>query len=407
MLDSRWVARLFEQNWPDGEDEQRRSVRVHRCDLLTTRYWPGVSCVCTYLLSAKRADQGDFSTIGVVKTTTEGSHLRLFWPDLRLPFLDAALDDQAMLDRLVALPAVIESLGLPEGLTITPVRYWPGSRCTLRYDLHAPAGSLTCYGKVLATVGPWLVPALDALYEHSQSHPRMLRIPRVLAHWPELHMLIQLGMPGEPLWEKVLAPATTPSRCSEWLRACGAGLAALQECQGLQAPVCTLSDEVARLYKAVPPLAALRPAWAERALATLETLHERAAAQAEPPPVASHGAFRVSKMLLAEDSLALLDFDSLCLANAASDVASFLAHLEQMAFRHRQWPISLAEAKRTFLSSYREGGGCADEGWLALYQSAELLRLAPYSARDLTMRRSPQAIEQFLCRSAALLQASG
>lgn len=429
-LDLRWVAKLFEQGWPDGEGEYGHSVRVHHCELLTARHWPGTSCVTTYLLQAERAGQGDFSIIGVVETTTEGCRLRLFSPDPELPFLAAVLDDSAMLGRFVALPEVTESLGSPESLVITPVRYWPGSRCTLRYDLRAPAGSLTCYGKVLARVKPWMVPALDALYEHSQCCPAMLRVPRLLAYWPELHMLVQQGMPGEPFQQRVFDPAASPSRCREWLRACGTGLAALQECQGLQAPVRTLSDEAAGMYKALPSLTALRPAWAERAKAALGALQKRAAAQVEPPPVASHGAFKITKLLVAENGLALIDLDTLCLANAASDVASFLAHLDYMAMR-RPRPfvplkgtfgaplegtfraplpgrsIPLAEAKRTFLLGYQQGGGRVDEGWLRLYQAAELLRQALHSARNLGLCRSPQATERLLDKSAALLGQSG
>ncbi|MBM4430075.1 MAG: hypothetical protein FJ026_06975 [Chloroflexi bacterium] len=406
MLDVTWVAELFERDWPGRDGETGRSVRVHRCDRLTARHLPGMSCRCTYALDAESPGQGRFSTIGVVETTTEGSRHRLFSPDPELPFLDTALDQSVILSRLGTLPAVTESWGAPESLTITPVRYWPGSRCTLRYDLHSPAGSLTCYGKVLASIEPWLAPALDALYEHSQSNPRVPRVPRLFAYWPELHMLLLQGLSGEPLRQRVLEPLGNPLQRGEWLQACGAGLAALQECQHLQLPVRTLSQHAAALYGALSPLAALHPAWAKRAQTVLETLQEMATAQAEPPPVASHGAFRISKLLVVENSLALTDLDTLCLANPASDVASFLAHLEYQACHWTGWLVALAEAKHLFLLGYRQGGGRATEGWLRLYQAAELLRQTFHTVRNVSVGHSPRAIEQLLDQSMALLGCS-
>ncbi|HEX9372999.1 MAG TPA: hypothetical protein VF897_18435, partial [Roseiflexaceae bacterium] len=231
------VTRLFEQRWPGPGD----SPAITKIRAQDTKYQPALRCVTTYELLAERAGAPPQRTIGVVEITPSGIAHRLYDDDPRLPWLAPATDPSLMRGRFADL---LTSTAI-ESCAITPVRYKPGARCVFRYDLDTTAGRQVYFGKLLAEGDDQLMATIGALHEASESLREMPRIPRPLAHWPELHMLLQPEVAGgAELNDLAFDQAQGAALRERWLREAGARLAGLHTTR-VDGPPRTLEDDLA------------------------------------------------------------------------------------------------------------------------------------------------------------------
>ncbi len=389
VFDCRAIARLFEEHWPDLASHTGAPVAIRSCRPSTTKYWPSERCVTTYVLTVEPPGQAAYPTIGVIETTPAGLAPRLFHDDAQLPWLVQAADPAAMLARFSALLKGRADQGRPETCTVTPVRYHPGTRCTLRYDLRLGQGQRTFFGKVLHKNGARLMASMQMLYERSQVEPEMPRVPRPLAYWSELHMLVTQGVEADRLRDRLFDASEAHETRQQWMRDVGLHLAALHACPSIEGRRHRFEHALRSLSPCAAPMSAANPALATRFEALLEEAARFARGRAEPPAVVSHGAFRLSQCWIHKRCLVLIDVDTVGWANPALDVGGFLASLDWHAIRQPRCAASAEHAKRTFLASYREKGAALDERWLALYHAAALLELAGRSFRSLTFRKWP------------------
>ncbi|MFL5806532.1 MAG: hypothetical protein ACJ8CR_32995 [Roseiflexaceae bacterium] len=377
------VARLFERQWPGRDGGPPHITKVKPQD---TKYQPGKRCVTTYELLAERAGAAPQRTLGVVEITPDGVAHRLYDDDPRLPWLADAVDITAIRQRFVALlpDAAVEACA------VTPVRYRAGVRCVFRYDVQTAAGQEVFFGKLLGEGGEQLLATVGALHaagdvQLNARSLRMPRIPRPLAYWPDIHLLIQPEVVGgAELNDLAFDPAQDAALRERWLREAGARLAGLHAAQ-VDGPPRTLADDVAELHEYIAPMAQPDPALARRYEAAVARLAARLG-DSPSPRTATHGAFRTDQYMIEGDELVMIDLDGFCWAEPERDLGNFLAYLRWKAIRKPADADFITRAGQVFMEGYRAAGRAPDERRLAIYQADSLLKVAGRRYRSLTTK---------------------
>jgi aminoglycoside phosphotransferase (APT) family kinase protein len=385
------VSRLYEKRWHGrAEGLGVRARKVHNVD-----YRPSPRCTVAHELTVERGGDGSVETIGVVDVRPAGLRLRLFYQDADLPWLADAADPVQVGRRLAALELAPGS----RIVRVVPVRYRPGARCLLRFDLEAGSHPATLYGKVLATDGHRLSSALSALraIDGRRGAPRVLQ---PLGYVSDLHMLLLPAVAGSEFHRLAFDTTVAPEERLQWMRKAGAALAGLHAEPLPAAPERRLTDDAAYLAefstavaRAVPSLA---PAF-EEAIRLL-----RCATHEEPPAVVSHGSFRSDQLLIEGDEPLMIDLDGLCSANPARDVGNFLAYLRWKSIREPHHSSFIEAAIPSFLAGYGSVRTLPDERWTARYEAGSMLKIAGRRLRKLDVSEWP-LLPQLLDEARVLL----
>jgi hypothetical protein len=388
-LDGVAVGRLFADHWPAARGAPRPSGAIRACRLLDVKYQPAVRCVAIYELLVDAPRGPARPTIGVVELTPARRTHRLFNDDPHLPSLAAATDPGYMRERFATLPAAHDAAGVT-ACAVTPVRYKPGTHCVLRYDLQTPGGPRVVFGKLLGRGGAHLAATLEQLHAVSQAAPGMARVPRPLAYWPDLQLLIQPAVrEGRDLNVCAFDPAAPAAVREQWLHSAGRSLAALHQSAGAMGPQRTLADDLRELATYCASLAQAAPALAERFTAAHDLLALGMRDLVEIAPLPSHGAFRTDQLMLEDGRLVLIDLDSFCWANPARDLGNFLADLRWKAIRNPAQAAAIEQAAGAFLAGYQAAGPLPPAAWRALYEAASLLKIAGRRFRNLSLPEWP------------------
>ena len=358
------VRRSFETTRRDQPSQLRRAG---------VQYSPGESCVVTWeQVAVVPSEDGPDARESVVdilvlEARPDGVHARGFTADSALPGLHDATHAEGMRLRLSALVG-------REALTVrvTPVRYRPGGRCVLRYDVVTAEGPRVVYGKVLRGEVAAFARSLSALAAHLAEDPSGPGVASVLGSVPGLGLLVQTEVTGRPLGR-----ATDELRD---LRTVGRQLAALHRAASAGLPV---RRPVADLIETRACLAAVlhaAPALGVRLVGLLDRL---AADAPDPGACTTHGALRTDQVRLDGGRLLLLDLDELCSAPADRDLANLLAYFRWRAVRQPMLEPMLARARDAVLGGYRDGGGTSDDRVRDWYERLSLLKIAARRYRRL------------------------
>jgi hypothetical protein len=350
-------------------------AEVRRARRHDTKYEPGRRCVSAYELELVDGHR----VFAMVAVTPEGLEMRPFAADEGLPGLAEALDPARMAARF----ATLRPGSAVEWCTVVPVRYKPGARCVLRYQLGADGRR--CYGKLLAGGCRQQVATLAALRDGgSRSMPEILPVE---ACWDDLGLLVQPAVEdADELNQVAFDPQVAAAARQGLLRAAGAGLAGLHAAAPPQAPPATLAADLADLRGLLPPLAHADQDLAGRYQAALVRLQAHAA---DPGGrlAAGHGAFRTDQFLIRRRSgaLVLIDLDSACLAEPARDLGNFLAYLDWKAIRRPELAAEVAGAAAAFTRGYGSVLPWPAAERVALWRAASLLKIAGRRYRSLTV----------------------
>lgn len=376
------VARLFAQDWPGAADGDQQ-VSITKCRLQDTKYQPAKRCVTTYIFQVEQPGVPSQQNIGVIEITPSGAAHCLYNDDPKLPWLADATDAERMRQRFAALldDTTIGSC------TITPVRYKPGARCVFRYELESSAGEQVFFGKLLADGDDQLVATVAALHEASLTQPAMPRILQPLAHWPDIHMLVQAAVAGGvELNALAFDPQEDSDTRERWIHLAGARLAGLHACISVDGPLRTITDDLKELQEYIAPITSVDPSLAARYGEALAGVTQAATARAESAPVASHGAFRTDQFMIEHGELVMIDLDGFCWANPARDLGNFLAYLRWKAIRQPHNAVFIERVGQSFLEGYRAEGSMLDDEWFQIYLAASILKIAGRRFRSLTAK---------------------
>lgn len=253
-------------------------------------------------------------------------------PTLTDPEQSRALLEQAM---RAAAPAYRE-LQI-ESCTPRVVRYKPGSRCTILYDLKYPAGlaegrgwpALVAVKTYKGGKGKNAFAGMRALWEAQLGSAVTLAEP--LGYLPELNALIQGPIREEQTLKDLIRSALragTPqaqAELDEAMRKTAIGLAALHRSGANYGAKYTWQEELDEVRDMAGDLGAALPQLAGVAQPLLERLAVGADMQPADRLGPAHHSFRPAQVLLYQGNIGFIDFDSFCQAEPALDLALFLS----------------------------------------------------------------------------------
>jgi len=307
---------------------------------------PGWRCQLPELGLALDADEGEPDDASPATAAVAA--------DAALPALAPLTDParaRALLERHVATASPAYAGLRIAGCTPRVVRYKPGSRCTILFDLDyaAPAEaaahgwpSLVVAKTYRGDKGLIAFAGMRALWQSPLGRGDVVTIAEPLAYLPDLRVLLQ-GPIGEERTLKELTrsaiDAGTPEALGEldgYLAKTAAGLATLHTSGAVIGEPHTLEAELAEVREVLGDLAAVVPDLAGAASALLARVEELAARHPADPPVPSHRSFRPAQVLLSHGGIGFIDFDGACQAEPALDLALFRATLKDVGLIRKE-----------------------------------------------------------------------
>lgn len=289
--------------------------------------------------------------------------------DARMPLLSRALDP-------AAVESALRRLAGWEGATvraIRAVRYKPGRRCLIEYDVALPSGALvTLVGKARSRGADRetfeVVRALRrrGFDEHSADG---ISVPEPIAVVPELGLWLQRKVGGVPATERVGGPdgvalARRLAEAAHKLHA--AGVPTRREHK--------MADELRILHERLGAVTAQRPDWAQR-LARVRAACDRLGATIGPrPSYGIHRDFYPDHALCDGARLYLLDFDLYSQGDPALDIGNCIGHLTEQAVRTQRDPRALADVEAALEARFSELTGEAARPAVRAYALLTLAR---------------------------------
>jgi energy-coupling factor transporter ATP-binding protein EcfA2 len=320
-----------------------------------------------YLALARRVDGRSPALLPLAYDAEVDSMIQWFPLDVWLPALAEPPGD------LVSLAGSDRAAGTGEQFRL--LRYKPRRRAVLGFDdlvvkIYADQAAFQRAATALQTAAGL----------------RTIRAPAFVQAVPDRRLTIQRRLPGGPPGEPVDA-ALNAGELVARLHATGIG-------RGFMAGMPEIGSR--RRLEAASASARLAAALAPRLQPRLERLSARLAADAPPDEllVLSHGDFHAKQLLETGDGLAVIDFDAMCEAAPAYDLASYAAHLV------RGDPEDLATAAGA-LDALMEGYGERPPA-IAWYLACAILGRAPFPFRYLD-DRWPERMEGMIETAEAAL----
>jgi hypothetical protein len=330
------------------------------CHVVDAKYEAGSYCTVLYQL-------GDQLVTGVLTFdgpgpsggVPVGSRMRAF-----------AFPDDPKLSGLVAAMAphtITAALDWDDRTRVetTLLRYRPGKRATIRFDLRGPTAALALIGKVYASEAK-----ATAVFDETRglapalADDSVLRIAPAEALLPEIPMVLWRPIEGADL-----EPQLDTRRGVELVGAAAAAIAALhvapvvsQRRRPGPAEVVRFRHRATNAHRVAPDVGFVLLAWTDALEADAHGLDDA-------PSCLVHGDCKPSQFRVTDRALALLDFDHCGIADPASDVGTFLASLRQRSRRALEDPFLDA-----YVRAMPNDPDVADRArW---YMSAALLRKA-------------------------------
>lgn len=215
------------------------------------------------------------------------------------------------------------------------VRYKPGSRCTIVYHLDYPPEADRDWPELVVAKtyrkekGQNAYDSMRALWDSPLATSAALKIAEPLAYDPDMKVMIQ----GPIRQEKTLKDLTVMAvkagtteafdELTEAMRKTARGLAEihksnvkLDKVYGWEDDEAQVRESIEELSVAVPQLAAANP--------FVDRLSQLEASSSPDPLVPSHGTFRPAQVLMYQNEIGFIDFDSCCNAEPAKDLGLFL-----------------------------------------------------------------------------------
>jgi hypothetical protein len=221
------------------------------------------------------------------------------------------------------------------------IRYKPGNRCTILYDLeYAPEMPVESYGPVVVVAKTYLqekgrnaYESMKALWDASFGSSNSVHIAEPLAYDPDLRVFLQGPVSEEQTLADLFLSALddgTPEALgtlNEALQKTARGLADLHRSGVKSGETVTWADEFAEVQSQVIQLSTVFPNLSVGAGPFLERISQLEAAALPDPFVPSHGTFRPVQVLLNKREISFIDFDSFCQSEPARDLSMFLASI--------------------------------------------------------------------------------
>ena len=324
------------------------------------RWTPGHGCRLAYVDHAAAE-----STFVAVEVSGDDWGRYAWSDDTELPALNLATDPVEVARRLEL------ALGEPVRVSIEPVRYRPGSRCVLRYDVESSSGTSTLYAKALQSDSYARISTL-----HAQLTPADTRmLAEIVAWWPDLQMVVSRSVEGRSASSVLRDADVTPDEKARLGHDLGDLLARFHELPIEPDTTWTADQQLIKLADAMDAVECADPGMGIRLGAVLDTL--AATIPVPDPSVLGHGSFRAGQVVVTpEGRPVLMDVDEVRLSDRERDLGIALAHLTWQELRHPQVLAALTRVENSILASYAAAAGEVRPDALRWWRVAGLVQVA-------------------------------
>ena len=295
--------------------------------------------------------------------------------DTGLPSLTLAADPDEVARRLETV------LGEPVRCTVEPVRYRPGSRCVLRYDIEGASGtSTTLFAKALQPDSYARIAALYAELAARGDESGMLA--DVVAWWPDLHVVVGQSVGGTTASSVLGDPDVSVADKVRLGHDLGDLLARFHALPVVPDATWSADQQVITLADAMAAVECADPIMGIRLGAVLDTLADTMPEPGEP--VLAHGSFRAGQVAVNPDGRpVLLDVDEVRHSDRERDLGIALAHLTWQGIRKPHQQGALAQAEHALLTAYENAAGEVRSDALRWWRTAGLVQVAARRFRRL------------------------
>jgi hypothetical protein len=352
------------------------------CQVVDAKYDPGRRCAILYrlddhiVLGRLRWSGGEQAEHSGAVVPSSGVALTLFPGDPALPNLPRVLDPESMAAELSTVLPECRAGGRIVRCRVTPVRYRPSRRCTLRIRLWLRDSSSdsvltrTLFGKVYhdAAKATSVYAEMGQLARAAAEQPGGLALAAPAAFLPEVPMVLQRPVTGTPLVEFFGRPGTRRSthedRGHKGTVQAAVALAKLQDLGVSSERERPAEAELEKMARRARGTAMVTPDLGTAMGRLVDELSDLVdslgIAGAEKGLV--QGDCKPDQFLIDGPVTTILDFDHCGRADPATDVATFLATLRQLRIRSAVKSPKLAatvegsswllDAHGSFLDSY-------------------------------------------------------
>jgi aminoglycoside phosphotransferase (APT) family kinase protein len=275
--------------------------------------------------------------------------------DSLMPFLGQALNPSEMAPRFARALNGLEAGDDLRVLDISVMRYKPGRRCVVAYDLavrhvdgrvkeFAVVGKVRARGADITTHDLQRTLWIGSFGAFADDD---ILIPEPLGVVRELHMGVQRRVPGEPLTRLLEGPSG--------LRLARRAAEAIYKLHRVFAPTKrrhAVEDEFRILHERLTAVAKAHPLWQARIERLLDGCGRLAARVQRGPRCGIHRDFYPDQLLVNGDRLYLTDLDLYAEGPPALDVGNFAAHVDESSLRHFGDLDRLLDRREMFIERY-------------------------------------------------------
>lgn len=258
--------------------------------------------------------------------------------DQSMPTLSFALNPVHVQREFGSLPSLVGKDGFARLLAIRVVRYKPGRRCVVEYDMEVAYSSdtkvsrVTLIGKVRR--GRYGKSGFERLSQFfhagfGRSASDGILVPEPIAHIPSIRMWLQKKVEGRPASEllETYRAESLIKRIAEAAHKIHASRVAAKKEHSMNDEIRILSGYLGEVIKT-------HPAWKDRIEKLLHACGERA--ERTPPPrdlVGIHRDFYPEQVIVGNGKIYIVDFDLYCKGDPALDIGNFIGHIMEQSMR--------------------------------------------------------------------------
>ncbi|HVF26475.1 MAG TPA: phosphotransferase [Anaerolineales bacterium] len=296
------------------------------------------------------------------------------------------------------------------------VRYKPGSRCTIVYNLDYPRDADHRWPELVVAKtyrkekGQNAYESMRAFWDTALSSSTLVKIAEPLAYDAELKVMIQGPIRQEKTLKELTVSAVKAGtveafdELTEEMLKTAKGLAELHKSGTELGTLYGWENDETQTRESIEELSVSVPQLAAAGIPFLERLNSLEAGSKPDPLVPSHGTFRPAQVLIYEGEIGFIDFDSCCKAEPAKDLGLFLCAFMRAGMATVKFddievasePIDdatrlarferLIEVSERFLEEYERHTGPVNRQRVALFEALELFILILHAWTKIKVR---------------------
>ncbi len=320
--------------------------------------------------------------------------------DSEMPTLALALDPvETKREFKRRLPRLSGASGTLRLKAIRVVRYKPGKRCVVEYDVRVqrpglPPEAVTLIGKIRRRrSGKGGYRLLERIWKagFDSASADGISVPEPIGFIPRFQMWLQRKVAGETATRRLAAPDGV-----ELARQIAAASHKLHQASIPAERRHGMADELRILGECLAKVAELRPSWStrlERVLAACDHLGARVPA---PRLRGIHRDFYPAQVVVNGARIYLIDFDLYCAGDPALDIGNFIGHMTEQSLRELGDARAMTEQERALEERFVELSGDQCRPAIEAYATLTLVRHVYLSTQTAERQKFTEALME-LC----------